>query len=173
MRSNSMPLIGFALGSSFISLAWHRSAFAEFSRSNYMFLFSWLYLYLCFGPVLRLLGKYSMYETITAEFFEKTQVKFEIYDIDQRVELAVKDNRSILSCGVDLLNGDLASITKEGDNVLEVGCGRRSYFREIKPDGVNWFGLDVYKFDGEGRSIVTEIGSVHDMPMRIHLWILF
>ena len=36
---------------------------------------------------------------------------------------------------------------------------------EIKPDGVNWFGLDVYKFDGEGReSIVTEIGSVHDMP---------
>ena len=40
MRSNSMPLIGFALGSSFISLAWHRSAFAGvFSFELYVFVF--------------------------------------------------------------------------------------------------------------------------------------
>ena len=74
-----------------------------------------------------------MYETLSAEFLKKTKFNFEIYDIDQRSKGAIRPDESILSYGVDLLNVELASLTQEGDYVLEVGCGRRSYFHEIKP----------------------------------------
>jgi SAM-dependent methyltransferase len=103
--------------------------------------------------------------TILGDLSFLPKVEFSVREIDKHVGVLRNTNDSILSFGIDILNDVLASLVPNESYVLEVGCGKRSYFRDICDKSINWFGLDVYDLDYRGEpSIATHVGSVHDMP---------
>ena len=94
-----------------------------------------------------------------------SKVRFSTRELDKHLGVLHRTGDSILSFGVDVLNEVLASIVPDNSKVVEVGCGKKSFFREICGENINWYGLDVYDVDFRGqKSIATHIGSVHDMP---------
>jgi len=94
-----------------------------------------------------------------------SKAEFSVRELDKHVGVLHRTGDSILSFGVDVLNEVLASVVPDNSDVLEIGCGKKSFFRDIRDKSINWYGLDVYDVDYRGqRSIATHIGSVHDMP---------
>ena len=96
-------------------------------------------------------------------------VSFSLYDIDKQTKVTQGDNESVLSFGVNVLNERLLQSIPTGSKILEIGCGRSSYFKANLSKNTQWLGLDLYENDGRGvKSIATHIGSVHEMPFENH-----
>lgn len=108
-----------------------------------------------------------MESAIIDRFSHLPKIKFSTRNLDQHDGVLRVAGDSILSFGVDVLNEVLASLVPNNSQVVEVGCGKKSFFREICNEHITWHGLDVYDVDFRGKkSIATHIGSVHDMPFN-------
>lgn len=92
---------------------------------------------------------------------------YDKFDIANLPYVVFRDNESVLSKSINLINHQLCELFLPKSIVLEVGCGRFSPLKSQLDSKIKWHGIDVYEIDDLGRkSIATEIGSVHKMPYK-------
>ena len=89
--------------------------------------------------------------------------EYDIIDLDESYSSDL--NLSVLANAVDFLNLDFASNVGPYSNVMEIGCGVQSVFKDNLISSSKWFGIDIFLFDSKGiRTIATSIASVGAIP---------
>ena len=95
--------------------------------------------------------------------------KYTNINIDEYPNIIFDKNQSIIHNSVNAHNCDIfKKYCKNGTTVLEIGCGKYSFLKELAKNNIYYEGLETFEFDKKYNSdtnkIYNLVGSVKNIP---------